>query len=259
MAVHPAETPKLVTVAEGFHVRQAIDNMAWIDLGEWALVVDALEQPHLEREVFEAIHSTLGDEPVRYLLNTHTHGDHIALNRAFQRRCGTEIINQRTTSIPPEGRWFEGSRRRAQMLPMPGLHSGEDCIIWVPDDRALFTGDLFGWGIIPLMRGLSNDSIKAVLDSYARMIAFGAAVVIPGHGPLATTAELQRFVDYVGWLCEEVSRACGETKSDRQILSELTPPDDMTSWWRFLAWKHEDSLGKVLRAIRSGSLTTERP
>ena len=255
MPSDPADTPKLIEVGEGFHVRQEVDNIAWIDLGEWALVVDALEQRRLEKEVFDAIGSTIGDKPVRYLLNTHTHGDHVALNAAFQRRFDTEIVNNRGGSIPPDGRWFEGPRRRALMLPMPGCHTEEDCVVWVPDDRALFVGDIFGWGLINLSRELNDDSAALLDDTYKRMIEFDAAVVIPGHGPLCGTAELERWPAYFHWLVGQVSAAIGEGKADGQIMTEVAPPEDMKTWWRFLAWKHEDSVGKVLGAVRRGRLS----
>ena len=255
MASDEAETAKIVTVAEGFFVRQAVDNIAWIDMGDFALVVDALEQPELEEEVFQAIQSTLPDRPVRYVLNTHTHYDHTALNAAFQHRFGAEIVNQRTKRIGPDGRWFEGARRRACMLPMPGCHTDEDCVVWVPDDKALFVGDIFGWGLIP-SSNLDAETASLLLDTHARLIEFGAAVVIPGHGPLCTTAELKRWVDYFHWLGEEVRRACDEGKNDRQIMKDLAPPADMKTWWRFLLWKHADSVGKVLQAVRRGRLET---
>jgi glyoxylase-like metal-dependent hydrolase (beta-lactamase superfamily II) len=255
----PAETPRVLAVGDGFFVRQAVDNIAWIDMGEFALVVDALEQPQLEKEVFDAIRSTLGDKPVRYVLNTHTHYDHMALNAAFQQRFGAEIINQRTSPAGPRGRWFEGSRRRVLMQPAPGCHTEEDCVVWVPQDKALFVGDIFGWGLIPLEAELGNESARLLAQTYGRVIEFAASVVIPGHGPLATTAELSRWVKYFHWLCREVRQACSQGKTDRQITQAIPPPDDMKAWWRFVLWKHEDSLSKVARAIRHGRLTTWEP
>ena len=252
MTTDPAEIPTIETVADGFYVRQEVDNIAWIDMGGYALVVDALEVPELEEEVFAAIRSTLGDLPVRYVLNTHTHYDHVALNDAFRRSFGAEIIDQQNTPSPPDGRWFEGSRRRALMLPTPGCHTPEDCCVWVPDDRALFVGDIFGWGVIPLIRRLCDESFELLRDTYARLIEFDAATVIPGHGPLCTTAELRRWIEYLEWLCEQVVRRCDQGQSDEQIMREITPPKDMAAWWRFLLWKHEDSLTKALSAIRRG-------
>jgi len=252
--IEPGDEPKLVQLGDGFHVRQAVDNMAWIDMGEEILVVDALEQPELEKEVFEAIRRTTGDKPVRYVLNTHTHYDHIAFNAAFERRYGAEIVNQRSASIPAAGRWFEGTRRRALMAPMPGCHTKEDCIVWVPADRALFVGDIFGWGLIPLVVNLTNETASLLRKSYARLIDYGAAVVIPGHGPLCSTAELERWVEYFNWLRDVVSEAVAGGKSDAEIMREVAAPEDMKSWWRFLAWKHEDSLSKMVRAVRKGLL-----
>jgi glyoxylase-like metal-dependent hydrolase (beta-lactamase superfamily II) len=248
------DTPKIIAIADGFTVRQAVDNMAWIDLGEYAVVVDALEQPELEAEVLKAIASTLPGRQVKYVLNTHTHYDHVALNAALVRRHGAEVVDNASGSIPPEGRWFTGSRRKVLMLPLPSCHTEEDCVVWAPQDRVLLVGDIFGWGLIPLSDELRTETAQVLVETYNRLIAFDAAVVVPGHGPLGTTAELKRWVEYLHWLVAEVGRACRQGLNDKAILQQMKPPEDMRNWWRFLAWKHADSLTKVLRAIRHGRL-----
>jgi cyclase len=253
MPEDPCAAAKLITVADGLWVRRAVDNTAWVDLGGFAVVVDALEQPELEAEVFEAIGDTLGDTPIRYVLNTHTHYDHVALNPAFERR-GAEIVNQRTTDIPDDGLWLEGDARKAQMLPMPGCHTPEDCVVWVPAFRALFVGDIFGWGLIPLSGRLDEAAAQHLLDTHERLIDFDAETVVPGHGPLCSTAELRRWVEYFRWLREQVTQAVAAGKSDGEIMNDVAPPEDMHGWWRFLQWKHEDSLAKVLTAVRAGTL-----
>lgn len=252
-AEHP-DTPKLIQLADGFTVRQAVDNMAWIDLGDWAVVVDALEQPELDREVLAAIAKTLPGRPVRYVLNTHTHYDHTALNAALVREFGAEVVDNASGAIRPEGRWFEGPRRKVLMQPMPWCHTEEDCIVHAPQDRVLFVGDIFGWGLIPLSGELRTETATLLVDTYNRLIALDAAVVVPGHGPLCSTAELTRWVRYLRELVAEVRRACEAHLDDKTILRQIAPPEDMTGWWRFLAWKHADSLGKVLRAERRGRL-----
>ena len=250
----PADIASIEKIADGFYVRQAIDNTAWVDMGGAAVVVDALEQPELADEVFAAIADTIGDVPVKHLFNTHTHYDHVALNRAFAKRYNTEIVNTHTTRIPPDGLWYEGRRRRALMLPMPGCHTDEDCVVWIPEDRALFVGDIFGWGLIPLTTSLRQQTAELLLATYARLIDFNAAVVIPGHGPLITNAELKRWVTYFRWLIERISTGSVADKSDQELRAELPPPEDMRHWWRFVAWKHEDSVTKILSAVRRGRL-----
>lgn len=254
MSVEQADIPKLIQVAEGFVVRQAVDNMAWIDLGEYAVVVDALEQPELEAEVLGAIAKTLPGRTVRYVLNTHAHYDHVALNAALVRRHGAEVVDNVSGAIGPNGRRFKGSRREALMLPMPSCHTEEDCIVWVPQERVLFVGDIFGWGLIPLTCELTAETGAMLVDTYNRLIAFDAAVVVPGHGPLCSTAELKRWVEYLHWLVAEVRQACRVGGDDKAVLRRVGPPADMTGWWRLLAWKHSDSLAKVLAAVREGKL-----
>jgi cyclase len=138
------------------------------------------------------------------------------------------------------------------MIPMPGCHTDQDCVVWCPDDRALFVGDIFGWGLIPLAADLRTGSQRLLLDTYARLIDFGAATVIPGHGPLCTTGELRRWVEYYRWLVDQVAAACRAGRGDADILRQVAPPDDMKTWWRFLKWKHADSVEKVVKAVRKG-------
>ena len=96
--------------------------------------------------------------------------------------------------------------------------------------------------------------IMAYLLINAEDREYGPEVVIPGHGPLCTTAELKRWVKYFNWLQDQVRQARSGGKTDAQIRKETAPPEDMKTWWRFLLWKHEDSLGKVLAAVQSGAL-----
>jgi len=254
MTGDPTDTPVIVTAGDGFFVRQAIDNMGWCDMGDYVLVVDALEDAPLEDEVMDAIAETTGGKPVKYVLNTHSHYDHVALNGAFVERFGAEIVNQRTTTVDPSGRLFEGADRKVWMIPMPGCHTREDCVIWAPDDRVLFVGDIFGWGLIP-SGGLLDAKLRHLLrETYQHLIDFEARVVVPGHGPVCGTPELIRWAEYFDWLLETAGGLVADGKSDDEIKRTVTPPENMLDWWRFVAWKHADALSKVLMSARRGAL-----
>ncbi len=249
-----AEIPKIIQLSGGIWVRQEIDNIAWIDLGGFALVVDALEHVEKADEVFAAIERDLGQLPIRYLINTHTHYDHVALNDAFVGRFGCEIVNAETAKIGPAGKWFEGSERRVLIQPAPGCHTDHDCIIWCEPDRVLFVGDIFGWGLIPLIAQLRPDNTQHLLETYQRLIDFDAKVVVPGHGPMATTADLRRWLEYFDWLVGKVTAAVAAGASDSQIIDEIQPPADMLHWWRFVARKHADCVVRIAKSIRRGWL-----
>ena len=250
----PTDTPQVLHVSDAVWVRQAVDNMGWADLGGSAVVVDALEQRHLKDEVFAALDQTLGATPVRYVLNTHTHGDHTALNRPLAKRYGAQIVNARTADLGGDGRRFEGERGRTLLLPIPGCHTDEDCCVWVEPDAVLFVGDVFGWGLVGPNGALAPGQAEHILRTYERLIAFGAETVVPGHGPVCTTAELRRWAQYFRWLIEQAKAGVAAGESDKDIRRRLPPPDDMRSWWRFLDWKHDDTVAKTLQAARRGNL-----
>jgi glyoxylase-like metal-dependent hydrolase (beta-lactamase superfamily II) len=247
----PMDQPTLKTLADKLIVREAVDVMGWLSIGEQGVVVDALEQPGEKDDVFAAIERTLSSTPIRYLLNTHTHYDHTALNEAIVDRWGAEIINRSVTDLPADGRMIEGSRRTVTILPIDVCHA-DDAVVWVQPDEVLFVGDAFGWGLIPPNGNLTGDQPERIAAAYEKMIAFEARHVVPGHGPTCTTDHLRRWLDYYRWLFAEVSPLVKADASESQIKEQLPPPEDMRDWWRFVDWKHENSLEKVIAAVRNG-------
>ena len=248
------EEPTREHVADGVVVRQEIDNMGWADMGGYTLVVDALEKAGCRDAVFRAIRETMPCPAVKTVLNTHTHYDHVALNPAFESEFGAEIINRDTREIPDDGLSLAGDRRSCRVIPMPRCHTATDCVVWFPTDRVLFVGDLFGWGLIPYEANLRPEGQQRVEDVYERLIAFDADTVVPGHGPLCSTAELKRFTVYFRDLRRAALECVQAGLSEGSAAQKLAPPADMRHWWRFESWKHANSVQKVMKAARQGWL-----
>jgi cyclase len=247
---------KIIQLAKGIFVRQAIDNITWADMGEYAIVVDALEQPELADEIFRAIHDTIGKKPVRYVLNTHIHPDHVALHQAFIAQGAQVVAHERAKAkgIPPNSItfdrvWHANGNRRVEMHAVGPCHTSEDAVIFFPDDAVLCAGDIFGWGLIPA-EPFRVEAKETVLEVYRKLINFAPRTIVPGHGPLVTVEDLCRWQGYFIELIDRVTRLKQAGKDDAEIKRELPPPDDMRGWWRFVQWKHDWNIDQLLRALR---------
>ena len=252
---HICDQAEIIPVSTSVWVRQAIDNMGWMDLGGDLAVVDTLEEPGLRDEVFADIEQTTGGGAVKWVLNTHCHVDHVALNQAFKTRWGAQIISHKNGEVPTHGvrRIGEGPQS-IEMIHMPGCHTPEDCVVWVPGAKTLFTGDLFGWGLVPYNGNLRPGQGELIQDTYERLIRYQAETVVPGHGPVCSNKELERWLAYFNQLRADVKRVYRSHRRLTDILADIPPPGDMLDWWRFAAWKHEDSVKKIVKAVRKGWL-----
>jgi glyoxylase-like metal-dependent hydrolase (beta-lactamase superfamily II) len=246
------EVARLKELKPGIFVRNHIDNMGWIDSGDTVVVVDTLEQPHLKDEVFDLFDQTFHGRKAGIVINTHTHYDHVALNDDFADEHGAKIINLKTTEIPESGVTLD-TQKEIQIIPFPRAHSHDDCVVWVPEDSVLFAGDLFGWGLIPWDGNLKPDKIVYIRHIYKTLIELEPEWVMPGHGPLATCETLSRWLTYFDDLCARMKQLVKQG-GDQSDLMQIAPPEDMTDWWRFTQWKHEDTLKKVAKAATSGWL-----
>ena len=98
---------------------------------------------------------------------------------------------------------------------------------------------------------IEGEAIAQILGQDA---ARGGESLAVGRGERLD--RLQRFVENYHRLKEQIADACAEGRSDEAILDGIEPPEEMRSRWRFVEWKHRDTVRKLLTAARRGSLST---
>jgi len=205
-----------------------ISNAGFLVTPNGVVVVDALGSPALAQRLIAAIGKVTA-QPITHLIVTHYHADHIYGLQAFK-AVGARIIAHRAaraylTSDTARLR-LEASRRELapfvnaqtrlvqaddwldadQELSVGGVrilirhvgpsHTPEDLVVFVPQEKVLFAGDLVFRARIPFVgQADSRQWIKA-LDG---LLAFDAGTIVPGHGPASTAArdDMQLTRDYL--------------------------------------------------------------
>lgn len=113
-------------------------------------------------------------------------------------------------------------KREVVLFTLPG-HTGGDVLAYVPDANVLFTGDM-GWSkTLPnLVDATVSDwitSLDTILKSYP------TAKFIPGHGEVATAAEMRDFRDYLDDLRSRVKKGIADGLTIEQAKTQLKLPD----------------------------------
>lgn len=208
-----------------------ISNAGLIVGAESAVAVDALMVPSMTRRLVAAIKRTTRHR-LGTLINTHHHLDHTGGNRFFPQativstaRCRAELA----PGLPPVALLQRFMPRFAREFPQvelalpsvtfderlvihdghreihlwhPGTpaHTSGDATVFLPRERVLFAGDLAFHFVTPLaFQGHVGHWIAAV----DRVLALDPDVIVPGHGPIGTRAELVLMRDYLALVRRE--------------------------------------------------------
>jgi len=225
--------PRLEEVSEDIWAYIQPDGTWWINNTGFAVgprgvvAIDSCSTERRTRAFVDAI-TSITAAPVRTLINTHHHGDHTWGNALFDTATIVAHERTRTETIafgPPRDLPFWNSPEwgalpleppfltfsdkvtiyagelRADVLHVgTPAHTTNDSVIWFPDRRMLFCGDLlFNGGTPFLLMGSVTGAID-VLENV--VIPLGATTTVPGHGPVfhghgpvQVTLEYLRFVD----------------------------------------------------------------
>jgi cyclase len=117
-----------------------------------------------------------------------------------------------------------GSQRRADLIEFVGTHSSSDVIVYLPDDGVIFMSDLLFVGFHPYLAGGNPDvllqALCAILDGSAGIQ--NATHFIPGHGPLGTSVDVYRLVDYIQD-CQHIAQTLVAQGTISQAEVDATP------------------------------------
>ncbi|MES2098311.1 MAG: MBL fold metallo-hydrolase [Pseudomonadota bacterium] len=219
--------------------RNFISNAGFIVTDDGVVVVDALGSPALAEELLAEIRRVTS-QPVRHVIVTHYHADHIYGLQAFKaagatilaHSAGREYLNSDTaqkrldasrielgpwvddkTRLVPADRWLDQDETRLRVGSYDILirhvgpaHTPEDVVVFVPKLGVLFSGDLFFRGRIPFVGQADSRLWVASLE---RLIDYKPRVVVPGHGPPSTDpmADLVMTRDYLLYLRQTMGEA----------------------------------------------------
>lgn len=247
-------------------------NAGFVVGDDGVLVVDSFGIPEASQALLQAIRG-VSDKPIRYLVDTHYHLDHIAGNGVFA-QAGAVVLAQRnvrgwsrteqmrimlppvTTAeraaiagvVPPELVYADGvevylGEKKVVLKVMPG-HTGGDTVVIVPDAGVVFTGDLYWDHALPNL--VDADTGKQIATLHTLTHDYPDARFVPGHGKFVTGTELDRWdmarapdlealAAYLTALRADVGAALKTGMSGPALQDEVLPKlrQDYGQWFAF--------------------------
>lgn len=188
--------------------------------------------------------------PVRFVVNTHYHVDHVAGNGVFgdtgamivahrnvrdwihtenlrlmgpQITPGQKILTEAfvapTVGYDQRVNLYLGSRQ-IQVLSLPG-HTGGDSIVVVPDSKIVFGGDLLFHNMLPT---LVDASTQAWIDTLDLLLTRHADhTFVPGHGDVGKAQDVAAFREYLMRLRRLVTEAQAQGQSGDAVAAAVMP------------------------------------
>ncbi len=218
------------------------------------IMVDAQFAPMHDK--LKAAIAKISKQPVKYLINTHYHGDHTGGNAAFGKE-GVSIVahqnlrnrlanpptganGQTPAAAPPEAlpkqvytdkTTVSVGGRTAQVVHI-AAHTDTDSVVYFPDANVLSVGDTGGPNRYPnIALGGSIDGLIAGTQTYLNM-ANAQTKIVPGHGPLSTKADFQAYHDTLVQIRDRVAKLKAEGKSEEQAVAAKPLAPDIQAWAR---------------------------
>ncbi|WP_237066542.1 MBL fold metallo-hydrolase [Microbulbifer guangxiensis] len=228
-----------------FMLQGAGGNIALFSGEDGVFMVDDQYAPLTEK--IRAAVTEVTDRPLRFVINTHWHGDHTGGNENFGRAgalvVAHENVRERMSSeqfmeifgrtVPPspeaalpvitftDATTFHWNGDTVRVQYTGPAHTDGDSIVLFKDANVIHMGDTFFNGSYPfidLSSGGSVDGLVAVMDRVLEL-ADDKTAIIPGHGPLSNKAELQEQRDLLVHLRDKIQLLIDEGLSKEQAIA----------------------------------------
>jgi glyoxylase-like metal-dependent hydrolase (beta-lactamase superfamily II) len=220
------------------------------------IMVDGQYAP-LHDKIKAAI-DAISKAPVKYLINTHYHGDHTGGNELFAKDGVTVIAELHVRSrlaagttdgltgvkTPPAPQEALPSKnytkifkirlkgRVADLTHIDNAHTDGDTYVWFKTANVLSTGDTFTNGRYPNIDFANGGNIKGMIaatDAYLKLTNAKTRIV-PGHGPLADKAVLTEYRTMLVTARDRMAKLVKEGKSEDDVVAAKPFADFDTKW-----------------------------
>jgi cyclase len=225
-------------------------NQGWVIFKDFVLVIDA-SFPNQADEVIRLIRKTT-DKPIRYVFDTHYHGDHADGNQMFAAIGATPVASEDSRSqFDTKGlAGFEKSKQtnpavygklnyqkpilyfprklviddgtqRVELIHFGHAHTPGDAVAWLPKQGLLFTGDACVNGAFNYAGDGNTASWIRVLTEMQKL---PVQRVCPGHGEMGGADVIEKQKRYFVELREAVQRLVDKGRTLDQIRQQIEVP-----------------------------------
>jgi len=235
---------KVHPVAGSVYMLEGAGGNIGVSVGDDGIVIVDDEFAPLAPKIKAALKG-ISDRPVRFVLNTHWHGDHVGGNAQFSTEStiiAQENVRERMKNgsdvagrkVPPAAKealpiitfndratvHLNGEDIRA--VHFPAGHTDGDSIIYFTKSKVVHMGDDFvryGFPFVDLQSGGSVEGMIAAVDKIIATFP-GDTKVIPGHGDLSTVADMKPYSDMLRETLGKVQAAMKSGKTLDQLKQE---------------------------------------
>src|SRR5436189_3158524 len=209
---------KATKVAGTVYMLEGSGGNIGVSVGDDGIVIVDDQFAPLAPKIKEALKG-ITDKPVKFVLNTHFHGDHAGGNAPFSTEA-TIIAHENVRKRLKEGGPVAGGEVKPaakEALPVvtfndrasvhlngediraihfPNGHTDGDSVIFFTQANVVHMGDDFVTYGFPFVDTKSGGSVSGMIAGVEKVLAMvpADAKIIPGHGPLSTTADMRQFV-----------------------------------------------------------------
>jgi glyoxylase-like metal-dependent hydrolase (beta-lactamase superfamily II) len=247
---------RTIQLGEGIYMLMGQGGNLGLSIGEdGAFLVDDQFAP-LTEKILAAIRSVTAD-PVRFVLNTHWHGDHtggnenmgkagalIVAHENVRRRMNPEEFREligRSQQAPPdalpvitftEAVNFHWNGEHIRVFHVAPAHTDGDAIVIFTRANVIHMGDVFFNGRYPFVDMESGGNLNGVIDAVDRVLGMASPMtkIIPGHGDAAGPAELRAYREMLTTVRDRVQRLIAQGMTEDQVVA-AKPTQDLDAKW----------------------------
>jgi cyclase len=208
------------------------------------LMVDDKYAP-LSGKILVAIRE-VSNAPIRFLVDTHVHGDHTQGNENFGKMGATIVARDEVRErllrgqlystgplFPPAPAaalpaiTFEGTLTfhidgdDVDLIPIPHAHTDGDIIVRFHNADVIMAGDIYRSIQYPNIDRVDGGSLDGLLDGLGRIISLAGpkTKIVPGHGPIRDRAAVIEHRDMILTIRDRVSEMIRQGKSVEEVLA----------------------------------------
>jgi len=235
---------KSIMVTSGIHMLMGKGGNIGVSAGEDGVFLIDDQFAPLTEKIKTAV-AKINPGPIRFVLNTHWHFDHVGGNENLGSLGAVIVAHENVRTRLSSDQMVEFFQKQVPATPKGGLpmitftrdltfhlndeivqvfhvqnaHTDGDAVVYFRRANVVHTGDIYFAGIYPFIDTGANGSVDGVIQAANKILGMidHKTKIIPGHGPLSNKVEFQAYVKMLENLKDTVGKAIAGGQSLEEI------------------------------------------